>query len=99
MDAEGDENIYLTTKLIHYLNVRKPVLNITQINSPNYKLGKIANFFFLNINDKKHIEINLPNYLKKYENFKPNEKVIKKYESKVISRLWKNLIFKTLKLQ
>jgi len=98
LDAEGDENIYLTTKLINYLNIKKPVLNITQINSPNYKLGKIANFFFLNINDEKHIESYLPYYIKNYLYFRPNENNIKKYESKNISILWKRLIFKTLKL-
>jgi hypothetical protein len=98
MDAEGTENIYLTTKLIHYLNIRKPVLNITQINSPNYKLGKTANFFFLNVNNQKHLETNLTYYLCNYSNFKPNEYIIKKYESKNVSKLWKNLIFKILKL-
>ena len=98
MDAEGTENIYLTTKLIHYLNIRKPVLNITQKNSPNYKLGKLANFFFLNINDKKHIELNLVQSLSKYITFKPNENIIKRYESKNVSKLWKRLILNTLKL-
>lgn len=98
IDAEGNENIYLTTKLIHYLNIRKPVLNITQKNSPNYKLGKIANFFFLNINDKKHIELNLVQSLSKYTTFKPNENIIKRYESKNVSKLWKRLILNTLKL-
>ena len=98
MDAEGTENIYLTTKLIHYLNIRKPVLNITQKNSPNYKLGKLANFFFLNINDKKHLETNLTYYLCKYLNFKPNVDIINKYESKNVSKLWKRLILNTLKL-
>jgi hypothetical protein len=98
MDAEGTENIYLTTKLIHYLNIRKPVLNITQKNSPNYKLGKLANFFFLNINDKKHIELNLVKSLSKYITFQPNENIIKRYESKNVSKLWKRLILNTLKL-
>jgi len=92
IDAKGYENIYLTTKIIQYLRIKKPVLNVTQINSPNFKLGVIANFFFLNVNDKKLLEANLTHYLNKYSKFKPNKKIIKKYESKNISKMWKKLI-------
>ena len=88
--------------IVQIADIKKPTkvgfLNITQKNSPNYKLGKLANFFFLNINDKKHLETNLTYYLCKYLNFKPNVDIINKYESKNVSKLWKRLILNTLKL-
>ena len=90
-DAKGDENIYLTSKIVNYIPIKKLVINITQFNSPNYQLGKEAGFFFLNINNNEVIKKKLTYVIKNYQKFKSKTLLVDKFNSKAVSRSWYKL--------
>jgi len=91
-DAKGEESIYLTSKIINYLPIKKLVINLTQLNSPNYQLGKEANFFFIDINSyESNIESKFYDAITSFKKFKPNLLLIKKFESKQIANMWQKL--------
>ena len=83
-----NENIYLTTKIIYYLASKRPVLNITTKNSPNFKLGQEVKFFNAEANSQKNIENAIINSSRRYLKFKPNKKIIYKYEAKNVAKIW-----------
>jgi len=92
IDSLDIENVYLTTKIIQYLPLKKMVLNISKENSPTSELANKNNFININNFDKLHISNQLDKLAKKYKKFKYNQSELDYYNSKNISNLW----FKTI---
>ena len=70
IDARNKESIYLASKNIFYLPIKKLVLNITQKNSPNYFFGQRAGYLFSNILDFSDIKKKIVKSISIYKNFK-----------------------------
>jgi hypothetical protein len=87
-----DENVYLTTKIIQYLITSKLVVNITNKNSPNYKIGKKANFVYVDINNAMDEKNKIIYAINNYKNFRYNLSFVKKFRSEKISKKWSQLL-------
>ena len=92
IDSLDIENVYLTTKIVQYLPLKKIVLNISKENSPTTELANKNNFVNINNFDKLHISNQLNELAKRYKKFKYNQSELDYYNSKNISKLW----FKTI---
>ena len=92
IDSLDIENVYLTTKIVQYLPLKKIVLNISKQNSPTSELANKNNFVNINNFDKLHISNQLNKLAKRYKKFKYNQSELDYYNSKNISKLW----FKTI---
>jgi hypothetical protein len=91
IDARN-ENVYLTTKIIQYLITSKLVINITNKNSPNYKIGKKANFVYADINNAMDIKNKIIYAINNYKNFRCNFSFVNKFRSEKISKKWSQLL-------
>lgn len=94
IDAHNNENIYLTSKNIFYLPIKKPVLNITQRKSPNYFFGKKAGYIFSNVLDYKDLKKKILRSIFACKEFKGEENFIKKYSSDIVAKKWYILLNK-----
>ena len=88
IDARNKESIYLASKNIFYLPIKKLVLNITQKNSPNYFFGQRAGYLFSNILDFSDIKKKIVKSISIYKNFKANSACVNDYSSEVVARKW-----------
>ena len=96
LDANNNENIYLTSKNIFYLPTKKLVLNITQRKSPNYFLGKKAGYVFSNVLDYNDLKKKIVISIFTYKKFKANVKFIQTYSSDIVANKWHTLLKKVL---
>jgi hypothetical protein len=94
IDARNNEKIYLTSKNIFYLPIKKLVLNITQRNSPNYFFGQRAGYLFSNVLDFNDIKKKIVKSISIYKNFKVNSACLNDYSSEVVARKWYKILNK-----
>jgi hypothetical protein len=94
IDARNKESIYLTSKNIFYLPIKKLVLNITQKHSPNYFFGQRAGYLFSNVLDFSDIKKKIVKSISIYKNFKANSAYINEYSSEVVARKWYKILNK-----
>ena len=83
IDSLDIENVYLTTKIVQYLPLKKIVLNISKQNSPTSELANKNNFVNINNFDKLHISNQLNELAKRYKKFKYNQSELDYYNSKI----------------
>jgi len=88
----SENNHFLSFKMIDYLSYNKPIITISQKNSPNYYLAKECGFAFGNIEDKEQlieIFIDIINNPNKYI---PNNNKLKYNISNIVKK-WENELF------
>lgn len=82
-----NENHFLSFKLVDYLSYSKPIITITQKNSPNHLLSQECNFGFADIENYKNITNVLSNVIKNPNLYMPNDNK-QKYDVSLISKQW-----------
>jgi hypothetical protein len=88
-----DNNHFLSFKLIDYLSYNKPIITITQKNSPNYNLALECGFAFGNIENETELLNSLNKIISNPNEFIPNNnKNI--YHINNISKKWEYQLFK-----
>ncbi len=92
----ANDNHFLSFKLIDYLSYDKPIITITQKNSPNHLLSKECEFGFGDIENPNHLLKALQNICTNPANYIPNKNKYK-YNVDIISKKWENEIIKNSK--
>lgn len=87
------DNHFLSFKLIDYLSYNKPIITITQIDSPNHKLALECEFAFGNIENEKELLDSLNKIINNPERFIPNNNKMK-YHIDNISKKWEYQLIK-----
>lgn len=87
-----NNNHFLSFKLIDYLSYNKPIITITQKNSPNYYLAQECGFAFGDIENPEELLTTLEKLIENPKKFIPNKDKIKKYHIDNISLLWEKEI-------
>ena len=90
IDGKNIENIYLPSKIIEYLQHKKPILAISNFNSPSHQLSKVIDITFADIDDIYDIKKKIIKIIKKRKLNKGKE--INFYNLKNIIKLWKKVI-------
>lgn len=85
----SDNNHFLSFKLIDYLAYNKPIITITQKNSPNYFLAKECGFAFGDIDDNKQLLEVFQDIINNPNKYIPNENRLK-YSVENIIKKWEN---------
>lgn len=83
----SNDNHFLSFKLIDYLAYNKPIITISQKNSPNYYLSKECGFAFADIEDENQLIKAILSILENPERYIPNDNKLK-YNIKNIIKLW-----------
>ncbi len=89
----ANENHFLSFKLIDYLSYNKPIITITQKNSPNYYLAKECGFAFGDIEDEYQLLDSLNEILNNPNKYIPNDNKFK-YDIANVSKKWENELIK-----
>jgi hypothetical protein len=83
-----ENNHFLSFKLIDYLSYNKPIITITQKNSPNYYLSLECGFAFGNIENTEELLKTFEELIDNPKKYIPDKDKIKKYHIDNISKKW-----------
>ena len=83
-----ENNHFLSFKLIDYLSYNRPIITITQKNTPNYYLAKECGFAFGDIEDPHNLLKIFEELIDNPKKFIPDKNKIKKYHIDNISNKW-----------